>query len=149
MKSRFLQSGAERPYGAERSFVLVMDRGDEALDCLTRFAREQQLSAARFTGLGAFSEVVLGFFDWETKSYLRIPLREQVEVASLVGDVTLGPDGPQVHAHVVVSGRDGRALAGHLLEGRVRPTLEVMLIESPAQLRRQHDPESGLALIQP
>ena len=33
------------------------------------------------------------------------------------------------------------------VEARVRPTLEVILTESPAHLRREHDPESGLALI--
>lgn len=126
-----------------------MDKGDEALECLTRFAREQQLSAARFTGLGAFSEVVLGFFDWETKDYIRIPVREQVEVASLIGDVALADEEPKVHAHAVVSRSDGSAWAGHLLEGRVRPTLEVMLTESPVQLRRRYDPDSGLALIRP
>jgi len=30
---------------------------------------------------------------------------------------------------------------------RVRPTLEVLLTESPAHLVREHDPESRLALM--
>ena len=42
---------------------------------------------------------------------------------------------------------DGTAHGGHLLAGHVRPTLEIMLIESPALLRRTYDGESGLALI--
>jgi predicted DNA-binding protein with PD1-like motif len=33
------------------------------------------------------------------------------------------------------------------MEAHVRPTLEVMLVESPAHLQRAFDPESGLALI--
>jgi predicted DNA-binding protein with PD1-like motif len=48
---------------------------------------------------------------------------------------------------VVVGRSDGSTLAGHLLEARVRPTLELMITETPTQLRRRHDPESGLALI--
>jgi predicted DNA-binding protein with PD1-like motif len=75
---------------------------------------------------------------------------EQVEVASMIGDVALSPSGePTLHIHVVVGKRDGTALAGHLQEARVRPTLEVILTESPAHLQKVHDPQSGLALIRP
>ena len=93
--------------------------------------------------------MTLGYFDWEKKDYQpRSRVREQVEVLSLVGDVALDEGGkPKVHAHVVVGRSDGTTRGGHLLEGHVRPTLEVMLVESPAHLRRRHDPESGLALI--
>jgi predicted DNA-binding protein with PD1-like motif len=64
-----------------------------------------------------------------------------------VGDIALKDRQPTLHAHVVVGKADGTAHGGHLLEGYVRPTLEVMLIESPNVLRRTHDEESGLALI--
>ena len=73
---------------------------------------------------------------------------EQVEVVSLLGDIALGPDGkPALHPHVVVSRADGSAMGGHLLEAHVRPTLEVVLTESPRYLHRRKDHESGLALI--
>src|SRR5205823_13320077 len=106
------------------------------------------LGAAHFTAIGAFRDVTLGYFDWEKKDYQKIPVREQVEVLSLIGDVTLDEKGqPQVHAHVVVGRSDGTTRGGHLLEAHVRPTLEVVLVESPVHLQRKHDPESGLALI--
>jgi uncharacterized protein len=47
----------------------------------------------------------------------------------------------------VLGHRDGSELAGHLIEGQVRPTLEVILTESPAHLRKKHDQESSFALI--
>ena len=141
MKSKLIHADGQR------TFALVFDTGDEVVSSLSNFARQQGLSAARFTGLGAFSDVVLGYFDWEKKDYERIPLTEQVEVVSFVGDVALGDKGPKLHPHVVVSKRDGSAWGGHLLEAHVRPTLEVVLTEAPAHLHRRHDPESGLALI--
>jgi uncharacterized protein len=62
--------------------------------------------------------------------------------------VALGPDGaPRIHAHLVVGRSDGTAYGGHLLEGHVRPTLEVVLDESPTALQRRTDPETGLALL--
>lgn len=133
--------------GTETSFVVILDDGDEAVECLQRFARENDVTAGRFTGLGAFSEVVLGFFEFETKDYHRIPIAEQVEVASLVGDFALHGDEVKLHPHIVVSKRDGTAHGGHLLEGRVHPTLEVLVTLSPTGLRRRTDPETGLALL--
>jgi uncharacterized protein len=117
---------------------------------LKEFAARERLSAAQITAIGALSDVVLAYFDWQKKQYQHIPVREQVEVASLIGDVALGPDGkPAVHVHLVVGRRDGTAMAGHLAEAHVRPTLEVILTESPTHLRKKHDPETGLALISP
>jgi uncharacterized protein len=134
----------------QKTYVLVLESGDEAHSSVERFAVERNLSAAQITGIGAFSDAVLGFFDWEKKDYRKIPVREQVEVVSLVGDVAQGPDGkPALHVHAVVSRADGTAMGGHLLEAHVRPTLEVVLTESPKHLNKRKDPESGLALIVP
>ena len=136
--------------GPQKTYVLVLDKGDEAVSCMERFARDHGLAAAQLTGIGAFSDAVLGFFDWEKKEYRKIPVREQVEVVSLIGDVALGPDGkPSLHPHVVVSRSDGSTMGGHLLEAHVRPSLEVVLTESPEHLRKHKDSESGLALITP
>lgn len=131
----------------QKTFVLVLDTGDEVMSKLTDFAKENDLSAAGFTAIGAFSGLTLGYFDWEEKEYEEIPVEEQVEALSLVGDVALSEGAPQVHAHVVVGKRDGTAMGGHLLRANVRPTLEVVLTESPEHLRKQTDPESGLALL--
>lgn len=132
---------------AEKTFALIFDTGDDVTSGLLSFADQHRVTAAHFTAIGAFSSVTLGYFDWEKKDYLKIPVNEQVEVVSLIGDIAIAGGKPKVHAHVVVGKRDGSVMGGHLMEARVRPTLEVMLTESPAQLTRRMDPESGLALI--
>lgn len=131
----------------ERTYALIMETGDEVLSCLQRFCETHGIGAARFTAIGAFSSAILGYFNWDTKDYEEIPLREQVEVLTLAGDVALHEAQPKIHAHVVVGKRDGSAHGGHLLQAHVRPTLEVMLTESPRHLRRTMDAESGLPLI--
>jgi predicted DNA-binding protein with PD1-like motif len=136
--------------GQQRTFVVVLESGDEAMACLKGFVEEKNIEAAQLSAIGAFRSSILGYFDWESKDYQRIPVNEQAEVAAFIGDVVLGPDGkPSLHVHCVLGCRGGRALAGHLLEGHVRPTLEVVVTDSPAHLRKRHDPESGLALIAP
>ena len=132
-----------------RTWALIFDKGDEPVAGLTAFAKAQKLGAAHLTAIGAFSDVTLGYFDRAKRDYKKIPLHEQVEVLSLIGDVALDKGEPKVHAHVVVGRADGEARGGHLLEAHVWPTLEVVLIESPRHLRKRHDPETGLALIDP
>jgi predicted DNA-binding protein with PD1-like motif len=143
MKAKLLEADGAK------TFAVVFETGDEVMAGLRAFAQERGLDASHFTAIGAFSDAVLGFFDWERKTYAKIPLAEQVEVLSLVGDIALKDGEPEVHAHVVVGKADGTAHGGHLMTAHVRPTLEVILVESPAYLRRQLDPESGLALIRP
>jgi len=134
----------------QRTFAVVLETGDEPMDCLESFAKQHRISAAQISGIGAFSAVTLKYFDWEEKQYLSNEVNEQVEVASLIGDVALGPAGkPSIHVHLVVGRRDGSALAGHLGSARVRPTLELVVTESPAHLHKVKDEATGLALIQP
>lgn len=143
MKSERIDQGQP-----EATYVLILDQGDEVLASLNRFAHEQRLDAAHFTAIGAFSDATIAWFDWGNKQYKKIPIREQVEVLMLAGDVSLKPDGRrQVHAHVVLGTSDGNARGGHLMEAHVRPTLEVIVSEPPAHLQRRYDPASGLDLI--
>jgi uncharacterized protein len=131
----------------QNTFALIFDKDDEFISGLTSFAKEKYLGGSHFTAIGAFRTVMLGYFDRDKKNYKKIPIEEQVEVLSLVGDIALKDGAPQVHAHVVVGKSDGTAHGGHILEARVWPTLEVVLSEAPKHLRRKFDAESGLALI--
>ncbi len=133
----------------ERTYALIFETGDEAADGLLKFAKENQLGGSHFTAIGAFYDVTLGYFDWETKEYEENRINEQVEVISLIGDIALKDGKPKVHAHVTVAKRDGTAHGGHLLKALVRPTLEVIITESPRKMQRKYDEASGLALIDP
>jgi uncharacterized protein len=133
-----------------KTFILVFQTGDELAEGLLRFAREQRLSAASFKAVGALSSVRLGWLSWETKQYEpSVTLDEQVELLSLIGDVALKDGEPAVHAHAVIGKKDGTAHGGHLLKAYIRPTCEVVLIESPVHLQKFIDPEAGIALIRP
>lgn len=131
-----------------RTLAVVFETGEEPMQGLLDVAKRERITAGHFTAIGAFEEATLGYFDWSRKDYARIPVRGQVEVLSLVGDVALEGDVPKIHAHVVVGKRDGTAHGGHLLDARVRPTLEVILVQPPGHLRRRFDPRSKLALIE-
>src|ERR1043166_7639562 len=130
--------------GPPASHAVVLATGDEAMAVLGKFVREHRIQAASLSAIGAFERAVVGYFDWSTKPYKRIPVDEQVEVLSLLGDVAEADGKPTLHVHAVLGRSDGSVVGGHLLEGHVRPTLEVILIEPPAHLKKRKDPETGL-----
>jgi predicted DNA-binding protein with PD1-like motif len=131
----------------EQTYALILAPGDEVVAELAAFAKKLRVTAAHFQGIGGFSKVVLGYFDFQKRKYRPIPIDEQVEVLSLQGDIALDGAEPRVHAHVVVGRADGTAHGGRLLSAHVRPTLEVIFAQSPRYLRRHIDLESGLPLI--
>ena len=130
-----------------RTFAIVLATGDEVMSSIAAFASEHRVAATQFTAIGALSRVVVAFFDWPTRKYWNVEFQEQVEVLSLLGDITLEQDKPTVHAHVVLGRTDASAHGGHLVEGVVRPTMEIIVTETPRHLRRRFDPQSGLSLI--
>ena len=144
MKSKLLHDD-----NGEKTYAVIFEKGDEVMAGLRSFAKRVGLGGAHFTAIGAFSDATLGYFQRDRKKYKEIPIREQVEVLSLVGDVALKNDEPEVHAHVVVGTSEGAARGGHILDATVWPTLEVIVTESPRHMRKVHDDETGLALIDP
>jgi hypothetical protein len=130
------------------TYVLIFETGDEIVSDLKRFAKEHRLAGSSFKAIGALSDAKVGWFNWETKRYeTAADIQEQIEVLSLIGDIALKEGELEIHAHMVVGKRDGTAHGGHLQEAHVRPTLEMILTESPEALHKEHDRESGLALI--
>jgi predicted DNA-binding protein with PD1-like motif len=135
--------------GETRVWIAVLEMGEEAKAQLLTLARTEGIENASFVALGAFEKAVIAYFDWQKKAYQNIPVDEQVEVITLVGDIVPDDKGkPSLHAHTVLGRSDGSTRGGHLIEGHVRPTLEITVTEMPAHLRRHKHPELGVALIE-
>ncbi len=131
------------------TWLLVFEAGDEVVETLTRFAEEKSVDGASFTAVGALERAVLGYWDVARREYRRILVAGQVEVCSLIGNIARLPEGGRkLHAHAVLAAADGSTRGGHLLEGHVRPTLEVIVREVRDGFLRRQDEESGLALLE-
>ncbi len=141
MKTKMVNTGEHKTY------VVVFDKDEEVISGLENFAEENNLTDSHLTAIGAFRKVTLAYFDMDKKEYINNEIREQVEVVSLIGNISRFRSKPKVHIHTVVGKRNGNAMGGHLKEGIVRPTLEIVLTESPVYLHREMDEETGLPLI--
>ena len=135
--------------GDAKTYLLVFHTGQEVMKGLLAFARQHKLVAGHLTGIGAISDAVVGYFDPEKDTYLRIHEKGQHEVLSLTGNLALYDGEPFYHVHVALGLRDGSARGGHLFEATVRPTVELVLTAYPKPVRRKVDPETHLPLLDP
>jgi predicted DNA-binding protein with PD1-like motif len=125
-----------------RTFHLVFAKGDDVKAGLQAFAAKNHLTDAQFTAIGALDSAVIGWSDRPKKAFKIIRLNEEMEVASLTGNIVRDRNGdPVVHAHCVVALlRNGAVHAGHLLQGRVSLTMQ-MYVTDYAPLSAAPPPE--------
>jgi len=135
--------------GDAKTYLLVFRTGQEVMKGLLAFACKHKLVAGHLTGIGAISDSVVGYFDPQKKTYLRIQEKGQHEVLSLTGNLALYDDQPFYHVHVALGLRDGSARGGHLFEATVRPTVELVLNTYLKPVRRKIDSEWDLPLLAP
>jgi predicted DNA-binding protein with PD1-like motif len=132
-----------------RVLVVACDKGDDPVRTVIEAVRAVGIAGAQVTGVGGLRSAELAYFDPQARDAVRIPVDEQVELLSLVGDVAMGGGEPQLHVHAVLGRRDGSVIGGHLLGGEVWPTVEVIVTEVGAALAKRVDPETGQALLAP
>ncbi len=136
-----------KPLAARHDHLVVLDTGDEVIAALTEFAKQNRIEGASFYGIGALQQATVAYWNWDTKEYEHIEVAEQLEVLSISGSIARSGDDVKIHAHAVLGRRYGAAIGGHLLRGRVRPTLEVFLVDHGPRLTRRKDEATGLWLL--
>ena len=128
-------------------YVVRLESGEPVIDTLSEFLRSEQVEFANLSAAGAVSWVHLGYWNAETHAYEYREFDEQLEVVSFQGNSSLKDDAPFLHLHGVFGRHDFTAVAGHIKEARVHPTLEVWLRTEDMPVRRSHDSDSGLDLL--
>jgi predicted DNA-binding protein with PD1-like motif len=133
----------------EAVYAIIFSKGDDVLSGLTDFALAHHIVDAHFTAIGATSSATLAYLDLPHKLYHAIPVHEQCEVLSLIGDVALYNDKPIVHMHAVLGRHDGSTVGGHVFELIINPTLEVFFTANTTPLKKRPDEPSGMKVIDP
>ena len=144
MKARLLSEN-----DGVKNYVIVLAKGDEVMSGLTDFARQNKVTSASFNAIGAFSHATVAWFDDSKKEFKLNPINQQVELVSMIGNITLVNDQPAVHTHVAVASSNGTVRGGHVINAFVFPTLEVFLTVYPTPLHKESDEATGLELIDP
>lgn len=128
-------------------YIVRLESGESVIETLTGFLRFERVEFANLSAAGAVSWVHLGYWNAETRAYEYRELQEQLEVVSFQGNSALKAGEPFLHLHGVFGRHDFSAVAGHIKEARVHPTLEVWLRTEDVPVQRIHDSASGLDLL--
>jgi predicted DNA-binding protein with PD1-like motif len=128
-------------------FQLRFETGEPLVESMTPWLVAQDIEYASVTGLGAVQHATFSWFNWEQKAYETHAFDEQMELTSLVGNVTIRENAPFLHAHVSLGRRDLSLMGGHLNELIARPLLEVWLAVEGATVRRVLDESCGLYVM--
>ena len=128
-------------------YVVRLESGESIIETLTDFLRAEHVEFANLSAAGAVSWVRLGYWNASSHAYEYREFEEQLEVVSFQGNAALNDGAPFLHLHGVFGRHDFSAIAGHIKEARVNPTLEVWLRIEDVPVRRAHDSASGLDLL--
>ena len=130
----------------EEYYCIKLERGDKIIESLTEICNKENIKFGFFSGIGAVGEVTLGIYDITAKKYSDKAIEKPLEVLSLSGNVTQVGEEAFVHAHIVLSDEDMRAFGGHLKEGTISVTAEIILKNVNGKIKREKDVETGLNL---
>jgi hypothetical protein len=136
-----------RSFKKDNIYVLIVDRGEEIVSKVIDFCKKNRISAAFVSGIGALSNITLGYFDIIKKEYIKKKLDSSYELLNINGNISVEEDDFIFHCHVILGGPDFRLMGGHLFRGVVSVTAEICILPLNGKLIRKMDEETRLNLI--
>lgn len=135
----------------KKAIIVRMDRDDEVISSLESLVEKLGIESGFFYGIGAVRDVVISYFDLQSKNYIDKEMKEELEVVSLVGNISYiyGESKLVIHAHISLSDREMRLFGGHLKKAFVSVTLEVVIFTISDRIERVRDNDLGLFLWKP
>lgn len=124
----------------DRGYVLRLEAGEELQESIRHFAQDRQLRGAFFQGIGTLTQVELAFYRVNEQKYDHKFLDRDYEIISLIGNISKSNGCPSIHSHVCLGDNEFNTVAGHLVQGVVSLTVEILLTELDITLSRKEDP---------
>lgn len=128
------------------SYLLRLQTDEDIVAAVTWFADDRRIDSGIVSGIGSVHHAVLGYFDRATREFTRRTIEADCGIVSLQGNLSVKEGKPFAHLHVTLGTRDFQALAGHLFEGKVAATCELVVRALPGMVQRRRDEKSGLWL---
>ena len=94
--------------------------------------------------IGAIGELTLRFFNPKTKAYEDKTFCEQMEISSLIGNISTEDEKAYLHLHITAGRSDYSALTGHLLAAILNGAGEFVVEDYRESIERAYNPELGL-----
>lgn len=144
MDAQTIQGSLWQAKKIENTYVVSLNDKAGVVEALTDFVAKNHITTGSITGLGAVNEATLRFFDPATKQYVDKTFNEQMEASNVTGNISSKEGKPYLHLHITLGRRDYTALAGHLLDAKIRGAGEFYITTYPGTVNRKFSDEVGL-----
>jgi predicted DNA-binding protein with PD1-like motif len=128
-------------------YIMRLEKGEEIITAVKAAVSRSRIRGAFFFGLGVGKDLVLGYYDPHHKKYIKRAFKGEYEFTSLAGNIAHADTDCIVHCHVTITNEDFAAFGGHLFQGTIPATGEIIIFPLPRSLRRSHDTLTGLKLL--
>ena len=130
----------------DNKIFISIDKGELVNQKLLEVAEKENLKSGWINGLGAISDVEIGYWDIEKKKYVKKNFDSDYELLSLIGNVSLVNNNPFIHTHISFSNTEFKVFGGHLFDAKVIAAAEFCIFISDYHLHRKLNCNIGLSL---
>ncbi|WP_419418624.1 PPC domain-containing DNA-binding protein [Legionella sp. D16C41] len=130
-------------------FILSLKEGDSLFQSIINYVSYANLKSAIINGLGALTNVRIGFYHRDTQQHTTKLFQEAHEIASLTGNVTLIDNDWFVHIHVALAGDDFQVFGGHLISAEASASTEILITPLNDTIQRKKHPSLDIKIIPP
>lgn len=131
----------------DNTYVLRCEIGEDLKEKITELAKKEDIRFATVTGIGACDDVELSIFYPDKKSYNHHQLKEELELVSLMGNISQREEEIHVHLHASFSNGFDKVYAGHLDRAIVCATAEIFIETKEDTLKRKQCEKTGLWVL--
>jgi predicted DNA-binding protein with PD1-like motif len=129
----------------DKIFISI-DKGELVNQKLLEVSQKENLNSGWINGLGATSNIEIGYWDIEKKVYVKQKFDNHYELLSLIGNVSLVDNKPFIHTHISFSDTRFKVYGGHLFDAEVIAAAEFCIFTSDYHLHRKLNCDIGLSL---
>lgn len=129
------------------TLILRADRGEELLKSIQSACERENVKLGFITGLGAVDHAVVGLYRVAEQKYYSNTFDGEMELTSLIGNVTEMNGKVYLHLHANLAKADGQVVGGHLNEAVVSGTGEIFIHILDGSVGRRRDEATGLNLF--
>ena len=128
-----------------RHYIVPLPPGEDLMDAIARFCRQQGLVMAGFRAAGTLASVILGSYDSRQQVFVTHQIEGELDIVGCEGTIRIGPQETVADARILVSDLEGVLAGGRLFSPSAIRRAEAMLTEYRDPVpARFIDPVAGL-----
>lgn len=135
--------------GTDQPFILALNLGEDLFQAILRCANDANIKSASISGLGTLDDVMLAYYNLETKQYQEKLFAGMYELISLNGNIATLDDELFIHIHASIGDENYRVFGGHVMSGIVGPACEITVTPLGGHIQRGFDDRTGLKIMCP